>query len=56
MMKTLSYKFFNSKNNTKYYSTLCDLKISELGTQVKKRKLFDRKKSIDLFLERVSKI
>ena len=22
MMKTLSYKFFNSKNNTKYYSTM----------------------------------
>ncbi len=48
------------KLDSKFYSfhagTLCDLKISELGTQVKKCKLYDRKKSIDLFLERVSKI
>ena len=35
---------------------LCDLKVSELGNQIKKRELYDRKKSIDLFLERVSLI
>ena len=35
---------------------LCDLKVSELGKQIKKRKLYDREKSIDLFLERVSLI
>ena len=43
--------------NAKYYSFhagfLCDLKINELGKKIKKRKLYDRKKSIEIFLERV---
>ena len=50
----------SEKLNSKFYSFhagfLCDLKISELGAQVQKRKLYDREKSIDIFLERVSKI
>ena len=35
---------------------LCDLKISELGKRVKKKKLQDREKSIKLFISRVNKI
>ena len=49
-----------SKLNSEYYSFhagfLCDLKVSELGAKIKKRKLYDREKSIDLFLKRVSLI
>ena len=48
------------KLNAEYYSFhagfLCDLSVSELGGKIKKRKLYDREKSIDLFLERVSLI
>ena len=48
------------KLNSKFYSFhagfLCDIKISELGAKVKKRKLNDRVKSRDIFLDRVSKI
>ena len=43
-----------------YYSFhagfLCDLKVSELGSQIKKRKLYNREKSIDCFLKSVSSI
>ena len=43
-----------------YYSFhagfLCDLKVSELGSQIKKRKLYNREKSIDYFLKSVSSI
>ena len=43
--------------NSKFYSFhagfLCDIRISELGTRIKKKILQDRSKSIDLFLERI---
>ena len=46
-----------SKLGAKYYSFhagfLCDIKVNELNKKVKKRKLYDRKKSTDLFLKRV---
>ena len=46
--------------NCKYYSFhagfLCDIKINELGKKVDKKILQDREKSIDLFVNRVSKI
>ena len=49
-----------AKLHAKYYSFhagfLCDLKISELGRQIKKRKLYNREKSIELFLERILSI
>ena len=49
-----------AKLHAKYYSFhagfLCDLKISEIGRQIKKRKLYNRKKSIELFLERILSI
>ena len=32
---------------------LCDLEVAELGKKIKKKELYDREKSIDLFLERV---
>ena len=45
------------KLNSNFYSFhagfLCDLKVNELGKKINKRKLYDRKESIDLFLERV---
>jgi len=45
---------------SKYYSFhagfLCDIKVSELGARVQKRELYDRKKSKDLFLERILRI
>lgn len=48
------------KLNAKFYSFhagfLCDFNISEIGKKIKKRNLYDRKKSIDLFLECLSKI
>ncbi len=48
------------KLQAEYYSFhagfLCDLKISELGKQIKKRKLYDREKSIELFLKRILSI
>ena len=48
------------KLNSKFYSFhagfLCDIKVSELGKKVEKKILQDRKKSIDLFIERVLKI
>ena len=46
--------------NCKYYSFhagfLCDVKINELGKKVDRKILQDREKSIDLFVNRVSKI
>ncbi len=35
---------------------LCDLKVNELGKKINKRNLYDRKKSTDLFMERVLSI
>ena len=46
--------------NSKYYSVhagfLCDLKPSDLGKKIKKKKLFSRKKSIDIFLKNIREI
>ena len=46
--------------NAKFYSFhagfLCDFDVSEIGKKIKKRNLYDRKKSIDLFLENLLKI
>ena len=43
-----------------YYSFhagfLCDIKVSELGKKIEKKKLFNRKKSIDIFLKRIRKL
>ncbi len=43
-----------------YYSFhagfLCDIEIDELGKVVKKKKLFDRRKSINIFIKRISKL
>jgi sugar phosphate isomerase/epimerase len=48
------------KLNSKYYSFhagfLCDLAVSELGKKVKKKKLQNRKTSLELFIKRVNKI
>ena len=48
------------KLNAEYYSFhagfLCDLSVSELGGKIKKRKLYDREKSTNLFLKKVSLI
>ena len=46
--------------NCKYYSFhagfLCDIKISEIGKKVDRKILQDREKSLDLFVNRISKI
>ena len=46
--------------NSNFYSFhagfLCDIKVDELGKRVKRKTLQNRKKSIDIFLERVLKI
>ena len=46
------------KLGSNYYSFhagfLCDLKSQELGRKIYKRKLFDREKSIDLFVKRIN--
>lgn len=48
------------KLSSTYYSFhagfLCDIKITELGKQIKKRKLYSRDTSKELFLERIFKI
>ena len=48
------------KLNASYYSFhagfLCDIKVSELGKKIKKKKLYDRKKSISIFLKRIKKL
>jgi sugar phosphate isomerase/epimerase len=48
------------KLNAKFYSFhagfLCDFDVSEIGKKIKKRDLYDRKKSTDLFLECLLKI
>ena len=50
----------SSKINSKYYSVhagfLCDLKPSDLGNKIKKKKLYNRKKSIDIFLQNIKQI
>ena len=50
----------SSKIDSKYYSIhagfLCDLKPSDLGKKIKKKKLFSRKKSIDIFLKNIREI
>lgn len=50
----------SKKLNSKFYSFhagfLCDIKINELGKKIKKRKLYDRNKSISLFINRVKKL
>ena len=49
-----------AKLNSNYYSFhsgfLCDIKISELGKKVKKKKLKNREDSLYIFIKRVSKI
>ena len=48
------------KLNASHYSFhagfLCDIKVSELGKKIKKKKLYDRKKSISIFLKRIKKL
>ena len=50
----------SKKLNSKFYSFhagfLCDIKINELGKKIKKRKLYNRNKSISLFINRVKKL
>jgi sugar phosphate isomerase/epimerase len=35
---------------------LCDIKVNELGKKIVKKKLFNRKKSINIFLKRIKKL
>ena len=48
------------KLGAKYFSFhagfLCDLQVNELGKKIKRRKLYNRKKSVDIFLEKISLI